>query len=204
MDGYQFIASVLQSLVSLAWPAGFVTAVWLFREKLISLLPLLRLKYKDLDVSFRLDQAEKEAARLPAPPSHEAGEPTPEEQNKFDKLVTLSPRSAIFELRLELQDAIESFAQAVGMKTSRSQRGLLALTRELRKHELIDEGTSALLDDLRAIGNTAAHAYDVEITEEDARRFRMLAEQLIIQFRIGAHAAEANRKPSPIPGQSAF
>jgi len=37
MNGYQFIAALFQSLVSLAWPAAFAFAVWLFREKLNSL-----------------------------------------------------------------------------------------------------------------------------------------------------------------------
>jgi hypothetical protein len=44
MDGYQFIASFFQSLVSLAWPAALLIAVLLFRERLRSLLPLLRVK----------------------------------------------------------------------------------------------------------------------------------------------------------------
>ena len=70
MDGYQFIAAILQSVVSLAWPAAIFGSVWLFRDKLRTLLPLLRMKYKDLDVSFRLDEAEKEAAKIPpTPPS---------------------------------------------------------------------------------------------------------------------------------------
>jgi len=36
------------------------------QDKISELLPLLRLKYKDLDVSFRLDEAETEAQALPA------------------------------------------------------------------------------------------------------------------------------------------
>jgi hypothetical protein len=50
MDWLQFISSIVQSLVSLAWPAAFVAAVWLFREKSTALLPLLRFKYKDLPI----------------------------------------------------------------------------------------------------------------------------------------------------------
>jgi hypothetical protein len=34
MDGYQFIAAILQSVVSLAWPAAVFGSVWLFRDKL--------------------------------------------------------------------------------------------------------------------------------------------------------------------------
>lgn len=195
MDGYQFIASLLQSLVSLAWPAAFVVAVWLFREKLTSLLPLLRLTYKDFDISFRLDQAEKEAEGLKQLQPDQAPEPTPEETDKFLKLVELSPRSAILERRLELENAVEAFAESVGMLPTRP-RSLLNLTRELRRNELIDQATSALLDDLRTIGNTAAHAIDANISAQDALRFGDLAEKVIRQFRISADAATAMRKPS--------
>jgi hypothetical protein len=55
MDWLQFISSIVQSLVSLAWPAAFVAAVWMFREKLIQLLPQLRAKYKDVEISFKLE-----------------------------------------------------------------------------------------------------------------------------------------------------
>ena len=58
MNGYQFIASLVQSAASLAWPIAFAFAVWLSRRELASLLPRMRLKYKEFDVSFRLESAE--------------------------------------------------------------------------------------------------------------------------------------------------
>jgi hypothetical protein len=184
MDGYQFIASLLQSLVSLAWPVAFVVAVWLFREKLTELLPRLRAKYKDLEVSFRLDQAEKEAAALPPPPPEEAdAKPTEEEKNKFNKLVEISPRAAVLELRSELEEALLSVAQAHGIARARGQ-GALALTRLLRNKGAIDEKTSALLDDLRAIGNSAAHpSGDFSISKNDALRFGTLVNEAIRRLR---------------------
>src|SRR5437879_4886551 len=62
MDGYQFVASLVQSIASLGWPIAIVLAVWLFRDQLIKLLPLLRVKHKDWEASFRLEEAEREAA----------------------------------------------------------------------------------------------------------------------------------------------
>ena len=59
MDGYQFSAAIVQSIVSLAWPAAFIGAVWLFRGRLMELLPLLKLKHKETEISFRLEQAER-------------------------------------------------------------------------------------------------------------------------------------------------
>jgi hypothetical protein len=54
-----------------------------------------------------------------------------------------------------------------------------AMVRSLRNREIIDEHTSALLDDLRTVGNTAAHSNTAEFTKEDAMRYRRLADQVI-------------------------
>src|SRR2546423_948763 len=102
MDGYALSASIIQSLVSLAWPAAIVFAVLIFRERLGRLLPLLHVKHKDWEASFRLDQAEKEAAALP-PQGPDVSEPTPEEKTKFEQIAELSPSAAIMDLRRELE-----------------------------------------------------------------------------------------------------
>jgi hypothetical protein len=182
MDGYQFTASIFSSLVSLAWPGAFAFAVWLFREKLKSLLPLLRMKYKDFDVSFRLEQAEKEAALLPPSLDIAEAEPTPEEKSKFEQLAELSPRAAILEVRTDIEEAVRSLAKSAKLLSPRVQ-SMLGLTRLLRSREVINPQTSALLDDLRALGNNAAHSSDAEFTQEDALRYRSLADQAIAQLR---------------------
>jgi hypothetical protein len=172
MDWLQFISSIVQSIVSLAWPAAFVAAVWLFREKLTELLPQLRAKYKDVEISFKLDQAEKEAAQLPPP--EEPSEPTPEEETRFEQLANVSPRAAIQEVRRELEFAVSN--AAVRHRLSKRPTGLLMATRELRNKGIIGPQLSALLDDLRTIGNNAAHGGpEVAFTKEEAERFRALA-----------------------------
>jgi hypothetical protein len=55
MDYLTFFASIIGSLVKLAWPAAAFGAIWLFRDKVADLLPLLKFKYKDFDVSFRFE-----------------------------------------------------------------------------------------------------------------------------------------------------
>src|SRR5690348_5490431 len=113
MSWLQFIASIVQSIVSLAWPAAFVIAMWLFREKPVSLLPLLRVKHKDWEASFRLDEAEKEAAALPPAPLKSL--PTPEEKSRFDRLAELSPRAAMLEVRAEIEAALRALALQAGI-----------------------------------------------------------------------------------------
>jgi hypothetical protein len=175
MDGYQFIAALFQSIISLAWPAALVACVWLFRERLASLLPLFRVKHKDWEASFfRLEQAEKEVAALPAPPP-EQPEPTPEEKDRFEKVADVSPRAAILELRSELEESVRSLAQHYGGETKGSPTLRMAI-RVLRSKGIIGQHTSALLDDLRTIGNTAAHGRETEFTKDDAMRFKAIAD----------------------------
>ena len=179
MDWLQFISSVIQSIVSRAWPAAFVTAVWLFRDKLIKLIPQLRAKYKDVEISLKLDQAEKEAAQLPQLPEPDvANEPTPEEEKRFDQLSNIFPRVAIQEVRRELEYAVNNAAVRHGLASS--QKSLLMGIRELRNKGIIGPQLSALMDDLRTIGNKAAHGGpEVEFTKEEADRFRALAVRAI-------------------------
>jgi hypothetical protein len=137
MDGYQFIASLVQSIASLAWPAALVLIVLIFREKFRELLPLLRVKHKDIEVSFRLAQAEKEAAALPeVPPAPDGAKPTPEERSRFDQLVEASPRAAIAETRAEIEQAIHSLARRHGVTASKGASNMMI--RLLRSTNVID------------------------------------------------------------------
>jgi hypothetical protein len=188
MDGYQFTAAIFQSLVSLAWPAALVACVWLFRDKLNALLPLLRMKYKEFDVSFRLDQAEQEAALIPAPPPSPESEPTPEEKSRFERVAENSPRAAILEKRAELEQVVRTAAEPYVSSSIAKSWKTLALSsaiRALRQQGIIDEKTSALLDDLRVIGNRAAHSSDSsEFSKDEALRFAKLTDSIIGLIRM--------------------
>jgi hypothetical protein len=203
MDGYQLIASLVQSVVSLAWPAAFVIGICMFRHKLNELLPLLRFKYKDVETSFRLGKAEEEQSKLP-PPETPAPPPTPEEVDRFEDLAKHSPKAAVLELRSDVEEAVRCFAEAMGVQSGRVTRDgnapLGLLIRELRKHDLIDSHTSAILDDLRAIGNGAAHRSDQVLTLQDARRYRHLADNIIQQLAIATAAAKVRGIYDPSGG----
>ena len=183
MDGYQFTAAILQSLTSLAWPAAIVVCVSLFREKLTSLLPFLRMKYKDFDISFRLEKAEEEAKALPPMAKNVINiGTTPEEKTRFDQLAEIAPRAAILETRLEIEDAVVSAAKLTGASNGLAPLTLMVAIRSLRNSHNIDAHTSALLDDLRAIGNSAAHQNSAQFSTQDALRFRDLANSAIKQL----------------------
>jgi hypothetical protein len=184
MNGYGLTAVIIQSIASLAWPFAFVVAVWLFREKLAELLPKFYVKHKDWEASFRLDKAEAEAAALPpGPAARPEALPTPEENTRFEEMVRLSPQAAILELRADLEVALRMAAVAQNLETSSSPLGMLAATRALRNKGLIDAHTSAILDDLRNVGNAAAHGAK-DISAEDARRFKKLSDDVKARLNI--------------------
>jgi len=183
MDWLQFISSMFHSIVSLAWPAAVVACVWLFREKLVELLPQFRVKHKDWEASFRIEQAEKSAAELtPLPPSPDL-RPTPEEKSRFEKLAELSPGSAILELRRQIEDSATQLAERYGkFAIPPGKMTLHNAIRVLRNQNIIDERTSALLDDFRVMGNRAAHSIDDAFTTEQALRLRDLADYVLAQL----------------------
>jgi hypothetical protein len=62
----------------------------------------------------------------------------------------------------------------------------------LRNQGVIDPSTSALLDDIRVVGNTAAHNAGTEFSIEDARRFKRLADDVVARLSILGLSSEEN------------
>ena len=183
MDGYTFTAEIVKAVTSMiaafALPAALVICIWLFKEKLAMLLLMLRVRHKDWEASFRWDKAEAEAKKLPNAPFDPDAQPTPEERSRFEQMARISPRGAILEVAAQLEEAVRSYASAKGF--ANYSRRYALLIRLLRSNRLIDSNTSALLDDLRNIGNAAAHNLS-DPTEMEAIRHKKLADQIIRHF----------------------
>ncbi|HWN50751.1 MAG TPA: hypothetical protein VNO18_13185 [Xanthobacteraceae bacterium] len=197
MDGYAFIEGLVKSFTTmigaLAWPAGIFGIVWLFRKKLNELLPLLILKHKDWQVSFGLDKAEEEAEKLPPVPAEAEGQLSLQEETGLAMLAKLSPRAAIMDAWARVDIAVNNFAQAVKLSSSRTANSMIV--KELSRNELIDSNTVKLLNELRQIRNTVVHSMS-EPTETEALRYQVLAGQLVRQFEIATGAA---KMPPPGP-----
>src|SRR5262245_26577170 len=131
MNQRELVASLVQSIASLGWPAAVFGSVYLFREELRKMLPLLRVKHKEIEVDFRMEQAAREAAELPTPPETPANEPTPEEQTRFEQLAKLAPNAAIMDKRLELQEVLYRLASKF-VKGATRPTSILEATRLLR------------------------------------------------------------------------
>ena len=182
MGWLDFIASIFGSLVKLGWPATIAFSVWLFRNKIEELLPYLRIKYKDIDVS--LARAEQTAAALPPPPPPPPDvvevEHKEEENFRFERFAEYSPRGAIAAMRIEVESAVRDLYQSLPNTEALAGRkpSMAEMTRLLRKSQKLSSGTLLLLDEIRLIGNQAVHGEGV-VTTDDALRYRELAHQAI-------------------------
>jgi hypothetical protein len=175
----EFFASVVSSL---AWPIAIFGAVWVFRREIRPLLPRLYLKHKDTEISFRrgLEDAEKVVEQLP-PPSPDSPPATPEETTRFERIAEISPRAALMELRMEVEEVLrrewERHAQSNRpWRTARSAREML---RQLRASGQIGSRAAALFEDILAMGNIAAHDHEAKFTKEDAMRYRDVVDRAI-------------------------
>ncbi|CAN7335109.1 DUF4145 domain-containing protein [Bosea sp. LjRoot90] len=178
MNWLDFFASIVGSIASLAWPAAVFGGVCLFRHEIRNALPKLRLKHGDTEISFRLEQAEQTALTLPEPEDlPPPPPPTPEERSRYERLAELSPTAAILEVRLAVEHAARALAASHRIEGA-EKAPLMQLTRDLRGRNLIDSATSAILDDIRAIGNTAAHKPN-EFDKDEALRVKRLGDQTI-------------------------
>lgn len=182
MDWLQFISSVIGSV---AWPTAIVVAMLLFRQKLNELLPQMRFKHGDTELSFRLNAAEQEAAALPGPaPDAVEAVPTPEEAGRFEEILNASPRAAILEERVALEDALRRKVAEVDPDRAGKKLSVLGMIRFLRDRDVVDEHLSRILDDLRNVGNVASHSVDTAVTREDAVRYAKLAKQAMAMLRL--------------------
>lgn len=183
MNGYDLFASLTQSAASLAWPGAFAYVLYAFKDKLVELLPHLKFKAGDVEVSFRLEKAEKEVEKLPPVQIVDVPPVTQEERDRFEEIAQISPRAAILELRNSLEETVKQKAMPhwSWAGSPPSEASFATSIRVLRKAAAIDAATSAILDDLRNIGNSITRTR-TEVSIGDARRYRDLANEVMLRL----------------------
>lgn len=183
MNGYDLVASLVQSVTSLAWPAAAVVCVYLFREKLNEILPRLHFRHKETEISFRLDAAAEEAERLPQPASENVPEQLPITERAL-RLAEISPSGLIWESWTEIESALRNLSKSQMPEGSQHGRTILhKVIIELLRRGIVDETTFKLYDDLRKIRNEVAH-HGSKPTFEDALRYYDLSQVLLANLRL--------------------
>lgn len=180
MDLFTFISNLVNAL---AWPLSVIVVVMLLRTPLFGVLKnLKRLKFQDAELDF--EKAVIELKGIETAESKQA----PLTSSKL-RLAELSPRGAILESWLELEDALATAAETKGMDRKRpagiSGRLVsvdsLAFAQMLALSGSLSAGFLERFQTLRKIRDRSVHVTDDAIKLEDAESFARLVGELKLE-----------------------
>lgn len=177
-----FVSSVVASL---AWPIAIVLIALILKKPIVNLLRTLRfLRYGD--VEFEFDQELKKIEgkieeNQPLPPVQTIEES--KAKDLFEELVAASPKAAVLATWQEVEYTMNELANQLNIDT-KSWRSPVNLVNVLKSNEQITSNAVELLLELRKLRNRLAHTGpSVEIAESEARRYREIANSVIMQLR---------------------
>ena len=175
------ILTVISNLITaLAWPTAVIIIVLVLKKPLVGLLRnIKKFRYKDAELDF--EEAATELKQI----DHSKIKQITLDKNQLEH-ARLSPRGAILEPWLELEDIISSTASKQGIPKTRAGglRGKqvlldsLALAQMLSASGKISESSYNLFQKLRQIRNKAVHVTDSVINQSDAETFIRLVNEL--------------------------
>ena len=175
MDALTFIVEMTKAL---AWPASIAFAVFLLRAPLIDLLPFIEeLKYKDFELKFR-----KGVSNVKIASELSKSQQVPlllEEENSLLRVAEVSPRAAVMESWMSLQDALLDISLKLGKIDNKENYREHSRT----GHVMLDINAFTKIDfdayhKLRSLRNQASHVPDFALNSQDAKEYVKLAMQL--------------------------
>ena len=185
MDAFTFTAEAIKAL---AWPSAVVIVALMVRKPVIELLPFLRrLKYKEIELEFSKELAEikSELGCNTADQSKPAKTPnSTATTNRLLNIASISTSAAILEAWAELESASIAAASAFWtLQPSETFRNYPKLGEYLLQCKIIDENQLIAYNKLRQLRNKAAHAVEMNLSEDEARTYIELATSLIAHIR---------------------
>jgi hypothetical protein len=177
MDWRTFIVEIVKAI---AWPlAVILVSVW-FRNELGALLARLK-KGKVGPAEFEFDnivqELTEEASALPDESTSEELEPS------AILLAESHPRAAVIGAWVDLETSLRRWAEEEKVVSPQVARRPLTVIREIRRSQLVDPVQLALLDDLRALRNQAAHDPKFHASTEAVVNYVRLATGLSHYFQ---------------------
>ncbi|MBE7157436.1 MAG: hypothetical protein INR62_03205 [Rhodospirillales bacterium] len=163
----------------------------IFRRRISSLFPLIRrFKYRDLEIEFRksLEAAvEKSRAALPA----QSATPTvPLLPDRVYSLAELSPRAAILEAWLKVEEAgIDALREKDPSFDSKRMLPPLRLGELLNQNQIINGKQLEIFHQLRDLRNKAAHMINAVFSSDEAAKYISLAAALASQISRGSYGS---------------
>lgn len=168
MDPLTFIAELIKAL---AWPVTILVIFLFLRRPLLQLVPFVqRLRYGNLELDFgeRVREIASEVKRE-LPPVTSQGPARTSLSEYMARLAQLSPRAAILESWLQLEEAALDAARKHGLQLSTQEmRSPLLLGQALEQGGILDEAKQKIFYRLRNLRNAATHAADFAFEPESA------------------------------------
>jgi uncharacterized protein YutE (UPF0331/DUF86 family) len=174
MDKYTFISEMTKALV---WPTTLIVVLLLLRKPLVSLIPFMRkLKFKELEMEFSKEiQALKSEAEI---------DETSEIETPAMNILSFSTRAAVLEVWVELENVAASLAASFWSSSNTSPfKNYAQLGHYLHRCGVLNDTQLKSFDELRKLRNKLVHTEEVELTENDAEAYIMVASNLIKQIR---------------------
>lgn len=144
-----------------------------------------RLKYKELELEFAQEMSElkAEVEAIAKEKGEDAPSIAPTSPNLLN-LVAFSTRAAIMEAWLEVETASVAVASSFwGGSPNKTFKNMPKLGEYLLQCKVIDEKQLSVFNKLRQLRNKAAHAQDLDLSENDARFYVQLASDLARHIR---------------------
>ena len=190
MDTLTFISKIVDAL---AWPGATIIIIFLLKQPFAKiLLRISHLKYKDLEFDFGKALTEIDDS------SSLGNDQLPISATQL-KLAELSPRGAILESWLELEEVLIGTAKAKGIPVLRPGgiHGKMfplstpELARSLATSRVISTVSYERLESLRNIRNKAVHATDESLEQKDAEAFIRLVAEIKLELSNSLASAQA-------------
>lgn len=183
MDLLTFLAEAIKSL---AWPTAGIILALMIRKPVVELIPFLRkLKYKELEMEFSKEMAELKADAVALePPKMQEKLTQASTEARLLNLVSFSTRAAILEAWLEVESAATTTASSFwNMSPNEIFRNHLRLGEYLHQCKVMDKNQLEIFNKLRELRNKAAHAEELNLSENDAISYIELASLLAAHIR---------------------
>lgn len=186
---WQFLRPLIPSMENfidildvLIWPFVVFFIIWKFKKPIESLLPYVEnIRYGDLEIKIRQGLSQiKEEVREAGTVLEIEEETTPE----INKLVEISPTSAILEAWKELEFAARKKVEELAPKDQNFRNILQRPVSYLEYTRALIPSTARAIRELQHLRNQAAHNPDLKITKETALDYISLAKS--IEKQVGA------------------
>jgi hypothetical protein len=207
MDIYTLISKIFESL---SWPVATIILALVLRgpiAKLLTTYRALRFKYKDFEINLErsIENVSKQTNEIASVEKIVLEAPKYSRQMELAKL---SPRGAILESWLELEELIYDIGVEVKIAPTRPggiygkivKKPLHEVIDELQNMNILDSRLLALMKELQTSRNQAVHATDFDFNILTVERFIKSTQDLMSLIKQSANQRiQRTRQEAPRP-----